>query len=125
MPQAPGIPEEGEACPSRPRARKRGVVEAVLFVVGWLVVAVLGLVALLRLVAWDSLEPLVVLNALTVVVYLPAWVVTAGALMARCWWLGAAAAVIVAAQLVFVVPELSSSSSTARLGSACPGGAGV
>jgi endonuclease/exonuclease/phosphatase (EEP) superfamily protein YafD len=76
-------------------------------VVGWLIVAVLGLVALLRLVAWDSLEPLVVLDALTLVVYLPAWVVAAGALVARKWWLAAAAAVVVAAQLAFVVPELS------------------
>jgi endonuclease/exonuclease/phosphatase (EEP) superfamily protein YafD len=76
-------------------------------VAGWLVVAVLGLVALLRLVAWDSLQPLVVLDALTLVVYLPAWVVAAGALLARRWWLAAAAAVVVAAQLAFVVPELS------------------
>ena len=75
--------------------------------VGWLIVAVLGLVALLRLVAWDSLEPLVVLDALTLVVYLPAWVVAAGALMARQWWLAAAAAVVAVAQLAFVVPELS------------------
>ena len=36
----------------------------VLLAVGWLIVAVLGLVALLRLVAWDSLQPLVVLDAL-------------------------------------------------------------
>ena len=67
----------------------------------------LGLVALLRLVAWDSLEPLVVLDALTLVVYLPAWVVAAGALIARRWWLAAAAVVVVIAQLMFVVPELS------------------
>ena len=77
-----------------------------LLVVGWLIVAVLGLVALLRLVAWDSIEPLIVLDALTLIVYLPAWVVAVGALIARRWWLAAAAAVIVAAQLAFVVPEL-------------------
>jgi endonuclease/exonuclease/phosphatase (EEP) superfamily protein YafD len=78
-----------------------------LVTAGWLIVAVLGLVALLRLVAWDSVEPLIVLNALTPIVYLPAWVVTIGALIARRWWLAAAAALIVAAQLAFVVPELS------------------
>jgi endonuclease/exonuclease/phosphatase (EEP) superfamily protein YafD len=77
-----------------------------LLAVGWLVVAALGLVALLRLVAWDSAEPLIVLDALTLVVYLPAWVVAAGALMARRWWLAAAAAVIIAAQLTFALPEL-------------------
>jgi endonuclease/exonuclease/phosphatase (EEP) superfamily protein YafD len=76
-------------------------------VAGWLIVGVLGLVALLRLVAWDSVEPLIVLNALSLIIYLPAWAVAAGALAARRWWLAAAAAVIVAAQLVFVLPELS------------------
>jgi endonuclease/exonuclease/phosphatase (EEP) superfamily protein YafD len=76
-------------------------------VAGWLIVAVLGLVALLRLVAWDAVEPLIVLNALTLIVYLPAWAVAAGALIARRWWLAAAAAVIVAAQLAFAVPELA------------------
>ena len=76
-------------------------------VAGWLIVAVLGLVALLRLVAWDAAEPLIVLNALTLIVYLPAWGVAAGALIARRWWLAGAAAVTVAAQLVFVLPELT------------------
>jgi endonuclease/exonuclease/phosphatase (EEP) superfamily protein YafD len=75
-------------------------------VVGWLIVAVLGLVALLRLVAWDSVEPLVVLDALTLIIYLPAWLVAAAALIARRWWLAAAAAVIVAAQVAFAAPEL-------------------
>ena len=78
-----------------------------LLTAGWLIVAVLGLVSQLRLVAWDSVEPLIVLNALTFIVYLPAWVVTAGAVITRRWWLAAAAALIVAAQLVFVMPELS------------------
>jgi endonuclease/exonuclease/phosphatase (EEP) superfamily protein YafD len=82
------------------------VLRAGLLVVGWLIIAVLGLVALLRLVVWDSAEPLIVLNALTLVVYLPAWVVAAGALIARRWWLTGAAAVIVAAQLAFAAPEL-------------------
>jgi endonuclease/exonuclease/phosphatase (EEP) superfamily protein YafD len=82
-------------------------VGASLVTAGWLIVAVLGLVALLRLVAWDSVEPLIVVNALTPIVYLPAWVVTAAALITRRWWLAAAAALIVAAQLAFVIPELS------------------
>jgi endonuclease/exonuclease/phosphatase (EEP) superfamily protein YafD len=81
-------------------------VQAGLVVVGWLTVAVLGLVALLRLVAWDSLEPLIVLDALAQIVYLPAWVVAAGALIMRRWWLAVAAVVIVVAQVAFVAPEL-------------------
>ena len=66
----------------------------------------LGLVALLRLVAWDSIEPLIVLDALTLIVYLPAWVVAVGALIVLRWWLAAAAVAIVVAQLTFVLPEL-------------------
>jgi endonuclease/exonuclease/phosphatase (EEP) superfamily protein YafD len=80
-----------------------------LLVVGWLIVAVLGVVALLRLVAWDSVEPLIVLDALTLVIYLPAWVVAAGALIARRWWLAGAAVVIVVAQVAFAAPELLAS----------------
>ena len=105
MPKVSGLAEAGETCPSRRRQRGPAFVRVGLLTVGWLVVAVLGLVALLRLVAWDSAEPLIVLDALTLVVYLPAWVVTAGALIARRWWLAAAAALIVAAQLAFVAPE--------------------
>jgi hypothetical protein len=66
---------------------------------------VLGLVALLRLVTWDSAEPLIVVDALTLIVYLPAWVVAARALITRRWWLAAAAAVVVAAQVGFAAPE--------------------
>ena len=106
MPKVPGTIEAGETGPPRRRRRGPAVVRAGLLVAGWLVVAVLGLVALLRLVAPDSAEPLIVLDALTLVVYLPAWVVAAGALIARRWWLAAAAAVIVAAQVAFVAPEL-------------------
>jgi endonuclease/exonuclease/phosphatase (EEP) superfamily protein YafD len=85
--------------------RAQTVIRVGLLTVGWLIVAVLGLVALLRLVAWDSLEPLIVLDALTLIIYLPAWAVAIVALIARRWWLAAMAAVIVAAQLVFVTPE--------------------
>jgi endonuclease/exonuclease/phosphatase (EEP) superfamily protein YafD len=102
-----GAIEAGEPSPPRRRRRVPPAVGASLLVAGWLIVAVLGLVALLRLVAWDSVEPLIVLNALTFWVYLPAWVVAAGALITRRWWLAAAAVLIVAAQLVFVMPELS------------------
>jgi endonuclease/exonuclease/phosphatase (EEP) superfamily protein YafD len=106
VPEVAGSIEAGGTYPSRRRRRAPAVVRVGLLVVGWLIVAVLGLVALLRLVAWDSLEPLIVLDALTPVIYLPAWVVAVGALIARRWWLAAAAVVIVVAQLAFVAPEL-------------------
>lgn len=82
-------------------------VRAGLLAVGWLIVAGLGLLALLRIVAWDSIEPLIVLDSLTLVLYLPSWVVAAGALIARRWRLAAAAIVVAAVQVAFVVPELS------------------
>jgi endonuclease/exonuclease/phosphatase family metal-dependent hydrolase len=103
---AAGAIEAGQTYPLRRPYRGRAAVRVGLLVVGWLIVAVLGFVALLRLVAWDSAEPLIVLDALTQIVYLPAWIVAAGALIARRWWLAAAAAVIVAAQVAFVMPEI-------------------
>ena len=105
MLNGPGTIEAGEVGPPR-RRRGPAVVRVGLLVVGWLIVVMLGLVALLRLVAPDSAEPLIVLDALTLVIYLPAWVVAAAALIARRWWLAAAAAVIVVAQLAFAAPEL-------------------
>ena len=107
MPEVSGAIEAGEPSPPRRRGHGPSVVGVSLLTAGWLILAMLGLVALLRLVAWDSVEPLIVLNALTFFVYMPAWVVTAGALVTRRWWLAAAAGLIVAAQLVFVWPELS------------------
>jgi endonuclease/exonuclease/phosphatase (EEP) superfamily protein YafD len=107
MPKAADTIEAEETHPPRRRHRLAAVVRVGLLAVGWLIVAVLGLLALLRVVAWDSLEPLIVLDALTLVIYLPAWVVAAGALIARRWWLAAAAVAVVAAQVAFVVPELS------------------
>jgi endonuclease/exonuclease/phosphatase (EEP) superfamily protein YafD len=107
MPEGSGAIEAGEAWTPRRRLFGPPAMGAGLLVAGWLIVAVLGLVALLRLVAWDSVQPLIVLNAITPIIYLPAWVVIVGALVARRWWLAAAAVVIIAAQLAFVWPELS------------------
>ena len=108
MRRVTGAVEVGETYPTH--RRWLSVVKTGLLVAGWLIVAVLGLIALLRLVAWDSLQPLIVIDALTLVIYLPAWIVTAGALIARRWWLVAAAVVVVAAQVMFAVPELSAAS---------------
>jgi endonuclease/exonuclease/phosphatase (EEP) superfamily protein YafD len=107
MPEAPGAIEAEEIDRPHRRYHRPAVVRVGPLVVGWSIIAVLGLIALLRIMAWDSAEPLIVLNALTLIVYLPAWAVAAGALIARRWWLASAAAVIVAAQLAFAVPELS------------------
>ena len=106
MPNVADAIEAAESHPPPRRHRGPALLPAGLLAVGWLIVAGLGLVALLRLVAWDSAEPLIVLDALTLIVYLPAWVVAAAALIARRWWLAAAAVVIVAAQLAFAAPEL-------------------
>jgi endonuclease/exonuclease/phosphatase (EEP) superfamily protein YafD len=107
MPEAPGATVAGDTASPHSDRRRPYVARVALRAVSWLIVAVLGLLALLRLVAWDSILPLILLDALTPVIYLPAWVVAAGALIARRWWLAAAAVVIVAAHVVFVMPELS------------------
>ena len=67
----------------------------------------LALLALLRVVAWDDLEPLAVLNAGTVVLYLPAWVVAVVALVGRRFVLAGAALLVVLAQILFLLPELT------------------
>jgi endonuclease/exonuclease/phosphatase (EEP) superfamily protein YafD len=77
---------------------------------GWGVVAVLATLAFLRIVAWDSLEPLIVFNSLSAVAYLPAWLVAAGAALGRRWWLLGAAGLVIVAQLAFVAPELLAAS---------------
>lgn len=107
MPKASGAVDVGETSPLRHRRRALAVLRVGLLSVGWLIVAVLGLVALLRLMAWDATQPLIVLDDLTLVVYLPAWIVAAGALIARRWWLAVAAAVVAAAQLAFAAPEFA------------------
>ena len=61
----------------------------------------------MRVVAWDALQLLVILNAFTLFVYLPAWLIAAVAALCRRWWLAAASLVVVGCQLAFVVPELA------------------
>ncbi len=107
MPETPGAIAAGVTALPRRGGRARSAVGVGLRAIGWLIVAALALLALLRLVAWDSVQPLIVVDDLAQVVYLPAYVVAAGALIMRRWWLAAAATVIVAAQVAFVAPELS------------------
>lgn len=70
--------------------------------------AALGFFALMRIVAWDTLEPFAVVNALTMVVYLPAWLVAVGAVVARRFLLAGAAVLLIGAQVAYLAPELFS-----------------
>jgi endonuclease/exonuclease/phosphatase (EEP) superfamily protein YafD len=107
MAEVSGAVDVGEASPPRRQDRKWSRWRTGMLVLGWLIVGGLALTAIMRLVAWDTIEPFIVLDALSLIVYLPAWVVAAVALIARRWWLGGAALVIVAAQVAFAVPELT------------------
>ena len=73
----------------------------------WIVIVSLGLVAIMRLVAWDDLQPFAVLNAVSAFVYLPAWIVLVVAVLGRRFVLATSALLVVVAQLVFVLPELT------------------
>ena len=81
----------------------------------WTVVALLAVVVVMRLVAWDDVEPFAVLNAFTVLVYLPAWIVLLVAMLGRRYVLAAAALPVVVAQVVFLAPELIGRRAGARL----------
>ena len=78
---------------------------------GWAGIVVLWVTTIVRLVAWDRIEVFAILDAYTLVVYLPAWVVAVAAAWRRRWWLTAAAGVMVVAQIVLVAPELSATTS--------------
>ena len=60
-----------------------------------------------RVVAWDSRSSLVGLNALTPLLYLPAWPVAVAAGLTRRWAQLATALVVVVAHVAFMAPELS------------------
>jgi endonuclease/exonuclease/phosphatase (EEP) superfamily protein YafD len=77
---------------------------------GWLIVAFLGLIVFVRIVAWDKLPFFAELDAAVEVLFLPAWLVFLGSLFGKRWWLAGAAVLICAAQVVYVAPELLASS---------------
>ncbi|MCU1491203.1 MAG: Endonuclease/exonuclease/phosphatase [Acidimicrobiaceae bacterium] len=77
---------------------------------GWLLSAVLALFALLRLVAWDKLWPTAMLDAGTVWIYLPAWLVLGFAAFTRRWLLAGLSVLVVVAHLAFALPELVAAS---------------
>ncbi len=75
--------------------------------VAWVVVAVLWVTTVARMVAWDRLEVFAVLDAYTLVLYLPALPIAAIAAWRRHWALSGASVVMIVAQVVFVAPEIS------------------
>lgn len=86
--------------------RARRLAAAWLLGAAWMTVGALGILAVLRWLAWDAAEPLIVADALTPLLYLPAWAVLGGAVSTRRWLLAGAAAMVAAAQVAFVAPEL-------------------
>jgi endonuclease/exonuclease/phosphatase (EEP) superfamily protein YafD len=77
-------------------------------------------VAFLRFVAWDDIEVFAVLNTVSALLYLPAWVVTAAAGFGRRYLLAAGAVLIVVAQLFIVLPELTAAQPVPRWTAAAP-----
>jgi len=88
----------------------RKLVLTTLQVVGWGMVAALGLVVLARMVAWDKWRWFADVDAAVEVLFLPAWLVLAAGLIAKKWWLAGAAALLCFAQVIYVAPEVLASS---------------
>lgn len=86
------------------------VLSGLAVTVGWAVVAVLWAVTIARVVAWDKWELFAIADALTLVLFLPAWPIAVLALWRRHWALAGASAFMVVAQVVLVAPELSAAS---------------
>ena len=83
----------------------------VLKSVGWLIVVGLGLVVAVRAVAWDEVRLFAQVDAATEVLFLPAWLVLAGALIGKKWRMAGAAALLCVAQVIYVAPEILAYSS--------------
>jgi endonuclease/exonuclease/phosphatase (EEP) superfamily protein YafD len=73
----------------------------------WIATGALAVVAIMRIVAWDDLEPFAVLNTVSAFLYLPAWIVAILALIGRRFVLAATAALVIVAQIFLVLPELT------------------
>lgn len=99
-------PATGSALLPGRRRRRLPTPVAVIF---WCIVVPLAVVAVMRIVAWDAFEPFAVLNDVTVLVYLPAWLIATAAAVGRRWILCGAAVLVVVAQVAFMAPELTAS----------------
>jgi endonuclease/exonuclease/phosphatase (EEP) superfamily protein YafD len=86
--------------PRRPSWRSR-----LLSVLAWCVTIGLLVVAALRILSHDATVPLVWLNAYTLYIYLPAYLILVSAAWTRRWWLAMASATVVACHLTWVLPD--------------------
>ncbi len=86
----------------------------------WIIVGALAVVAVARIVAWDALDVLAVLNSVTVFLYLPAWVVAVVAVLGRRYVLAGAALLVVVAQIAFMLPELTAAQPVPSWAAAAP-----
>jgi endonuclease/exonuclease/phosphatase (EEP) superfamily protein YafD len=118
-PEASTVPEVWASRRDRRRAGRRRLPRW-LTVIGWIVVVVLGVVALMRIFAWDDVEIFAVLNTVSAFVYLPAWVVAVVAGIGRRYSLAGGALLIVVAQLFFVLPELTAAQPAPRWAANAP-----
>lgn len=73
------------------------------------------MVILARIVAWDSRSSLVGLNALTPLLFLPAWPVAVAAGLFRRWALLAATTLVLLAHITLVAPEISARAPSPRI----------
>jgi endonuclease/exonuclease/phosphatase (EEP) superfamily protein YafD len=76
----------------------------VIAATAWCLVVPMAVIAILRIVAHDAFHPLMIVNAFTPYVYLPAYGVVCAAVWLRHRWLAGAAIALVAAHLVWVLP---------------------
>jgi endonuclease/exonuclease/phosphatase (EEP) superfamily protein YafD len=81
----------------------------VVAIILWIVIGVLAMVAVLRVMAWDAFSPLAILNALTMIIYLPAWLIAIAGALGRRPILAGVALLVGIAQLVLIAPELTAS----------------
>jgi endonuclease/exonuclease/phosphatase (EEP) superfamily protein YafD len=104
--EAPIAPPPVASIRHRHSRRKRRLPLWITIVLG-IVVGTLAVVAVARIVAWDSLDIFAILNSVTAFVYLPAWIVAVVAALGRRYLLAGAALVVVGAQIAFMIPELT------------------
>jgi endonuclease/exonuclease/phosphatase (EEP) superfamily protein YafD len=109
-----GHGKEGQHRSSARRHRQKRRLPRWLTIVGWVIIALLGIVAIMRIVAWDDFEPFALMNTVTAFVYLPAWIVAIATLLGRRFALGATALLIVGAQIAFLLPEITAAQPVPR-----------
>jgi endonuclease/exonuclease/phosphatase (EEP) superfamily protein YafD len=123
---SPALPESAVAtsdrtdtkAPGHRRTKRR--LPLWLAVIGWIVTVLLGVAALMRIFAWDDVEIFAVINAISALVYLPAWVVAIVAGIGRRYFLAAGALLVVVAQLFFVLPEITAAQPVPRWADTAP-----